>query len=241
MQPARRQQVGRVVQTIPFPGLSGGIAMSPGRPHGLRLRGGGLLAHRMRGRIRAPPGRQGDVIHVLRYDPKTGIATRAGVIPVPPPSGAPALQDFPPSAGTPSWPRDIAVSPNGRTFLVAAQSRRCGRPDRHDDGQRSLRQRRALPLRRRHHEGRQYGLVTSETRGDGLGDRPRLGEVIKTIQVAPPLSHPESIAVDPKAPLAFVGNANQDTITVIDTKSLSRGPDALGRAHAGASGARPPT
>ena len=60
------------------------------------------------------------MIHVLRYDPKTGVATRAGIIPVPPPSDAPALQDFPPSAAAHrSWPRDIAVSPDGRTLLVA--------------------------------------------------------------------------------------------------------------------------
>ena len=37
------------------------------------------------------------------------------------------------------------------------------------------------------------------------------GKVVKNLQVAPPLSHPKSIAVDPKAPLAFVANANQDT------------------------------
>ena len=66
-----------------------------------------------------------------------------------------------------------------------------------------------------------FGLVTSETQGTvSVIDLPA-GKVVKSLQVAPPLSHPESIAVDPKAPLAFVGNANQDTITVIDTKSMS--------------------
>ena len=59
------------------------------------------------------------MVHVLRYNPKTGIASRAGLISVPPPSDAPAAQDFPPASAKISWPRDIAVSRNGRTLLVA--------------------------------------------------------------------------------------------------------------------------
>ena len=66
-----------------------------------------------------------------------------------------------------------------------------------------------------------YGLVSSETQGTVSVIDLAAGKVVKDLQVAPPLSHPESIAVDPKAPLAFVGNANQDTISVIDTKSFS--------------------
>ena len=47
------------------------------------------------------------------------------------------------------------------------------------------------------------------------------GSVAKSIQVGPHLSHPEGMAVDPTAPRAFVANANQDTIAVIDTDSMS--------------------
>src|SRR5262249_48233628 len=112
-------RIGTVVQTIPFPGLTGGIAMSPDG-HTAFVSGVADSSHAGEKVDPATPGLQGDVIHVLRYDPRTGLATRAGLIPVPPPSSAPPYQDFPPnSPGRLSWPRDIAVSPNGRTLLVA--------------------------------------------------------------------------------------------------------------------------
>ena len=60
------------------------------------------------------------MIHVLRYDPKKGRATRAGLIEVPPPAGSPDVQNFPPSPGRKqSWPRDLAISPDGKTLLAA--------------------------------------------------------------------------------------------------------------------------
>src|SRR5204862_7518167 len=81
------------------------------------------------------PGVDGDVIHVFSYDARTGKAQRTGVLPVPPPSGAPVPQaiptvvpkpgpsppqSFPPTETKPkSWPRDLAVSPDGSTLLAA--------------------------------------------------------------------------------------------------------------------------
>jgi DNA-binding beta-propeller fold protein YncE len=215
------EKVGTVVQTIPFPGLTGGVAMSPDG-HTAYVSGVADSTHQAEQVDPSVPGRQGDVIHVLRYDPKTGMATRAGIIPVPPPSDAPAVQDFPP--GTiehQSWPRDIAVSPNGRTLLVALNL--ADEAALIDSTSGSIRY---VPVGHYPYgagvttDGR-YGLVSSETQGTVSVIDLAAAKVVKTIQVAPPLSHPQSIAVDPKAPLAFVGNANQDTITVIDTKSLS--------------------
>jgi len=113
------RRVGSVVQTMPFPGLSGGIAMSPDG-HTAYVSGLKNSSHPPEQVDSSVPGRNGDVIHVLHYDSSTGIATRAGTIAVPPPGGAPAVQDFPPNATVHrSWPRDIAVSPDGRTLLVA--------------------------------------------------------------------------------------------------------------------------
>src|SRR4051794_38325194 len=91
---AAGRRVGSVVQTIPFPGLSGGIAMAP---DGRTVYVSGLKdsSHGPEKVDSSVPGRGGDVIHILRYDPKTGIASRAGIIPVPPPSGAPSVQSFP--------------------------------------------------------------------------------------------------------------------------------------------------
>lgn len=215
------KQVGRVVQTIPFPGLSGGIAMS-GDGRTAYVSGVADSSHTGEKADPSTPGLQGDVIHVLRYDPKTGVATRTGVIPVPPPSDAPALQDFPPSASEHlSWPRDIAVSPNGRTLLVALNLADAAAIIDTTTGNVRYVSTGHYPYGAGITTDGRFGLVTSETQGTvSVIDLPA-GKVVKSLQVAPPLSHPESIAVDPKAPLAFVGNANQDTITVIDTKSMS--------------------
>ena len=60
------------------------------------------------------------MISVFKVNPNTGIATRDGVISVPPPASAPAEQQFPPGASTKaSWPIGLAVSPNGKTLLAA--------------------------------------------------------------------------------------------------------------------------
>ena len=65
------------------------------------------------------PGKEGDVIHVFRYNGRPeGDARRhdrrAGPRRTPPP------QDFPPTAHRPGlWPRDLAISPDGKTLLAA--------------------------------------------------------------------------------------------------------------------------
>ena len=167
------------------------------------------------------PGREGDVIHVLHYDAKTGVATRAGLIGVPPPADAPAAQDFPTSSDHRSWPRDIAVSPNGRTLLVALNLADAAAVIDTATGNVRYVSVGHYPYGAGITTDGRFGLVSSETQGTVAVIDLAAAKVVKSIQVAPPLSHPESIAIDPKAQLAFVGNANQDTITVINTKSLS--------------------
>jgi DNA-binding beta-propeller fold protein YncE len=214
------KKVGRVVQTIPFPGLSGGVAMSP---DGRTAYVSGLAdsSHSAEKVDPSTPGLQGDVIHVLHYDPKSGLATRAGVISVPPPSDAPAAQDFPPSSSKISWPRDIAVSPDGRTLVVALNLADSAALIDTTNGSVRYVKVGHYPYGAGITSDGRYGLVTSETQGTVDVIDLSAAKVVKTISVAPPLSHPESIAMDPKAPRAFVANANQDTITVIDTKFLS--------------------
>ncbi len=215
------RKVGSVVQTIPFPGLSGGIAMSrDGRT--AYVSGEADSSHSAEQVDPSTPGRQGDVIHVLHYDPATGLATRAGVIPVPAPSDAPPFQEFPPNTTKRlSWPRDIAVSPNGRTLLVALNLADAAALIDTTTGSVRYVSVGHYPYGAGITSDGKYGLVSSETQGTVSVVDLAAGKVVKTIPVAPPLSHPESIAIDPKAPRAFVGNANQDTITVIDTKTLS--------------------
>ena len=157
-------------------------------------------------------------------EPTRGIdvGARAGIIPVPPPSDAPAVQDFPPgTAEHQSWPRDIAISPNGRTLLVALNLADAAALIDTATGQVRYVNVGHYPYGAGITTDGRYGLVSSEAQGTVSVIDLAAASVVKTLQVAPPLSHPESIAVDPKAPLAFVGNANQDTISVIDTKSMS--------------------
>jgi hypothetical protein len=213
-------RVGQVVQTIPFPGLTGGVAMSPdGRT--AYISGVKDSSHTGEQVDPTTPGLDGDVIHVLRYDAKTGLATRAGLIAVPPPGGAPPVQDFPPDNSVHrSWPRDIAVSPNGRTLLVALNLADTAALIDTATGNVRYVSVGHYPYGAGITDDGRYGLVSSETAGTVSVIDLAAGSVVKTIQVAPGLAHSESISVDPKSHFAFVGNANQDTITVIDTKKL---------------------
>ena len=70
----------KVVQTIPMPGVSGGIAMAP---DGKTVYVSGIAdsAHLDQKAPPGTPGLEGDVVHVFKYNAKKGTATRAGTIP----------------------------------------------------------------------------------------------------------------------------------------------------------------
>jgi DNA-binding beta-propeller fold protein YncE len=213
-------RTGRVVQTIVLPGASGGIAMDPA---GARVYVSGVAeSSHADQRVGADvPGRAGNVIHVFSYRPGTGSASREGTIPVPPPSGAPAVQSFPPAPTThDSWPDRLAVSPDGKRLLVplnladsaaivdvASKSVRYVSTGNYPYGAAILR------------DGR-TGLVSNETPGTVSVIDLNSAKKVKDITVGPHLSHPEAIAVDPHADRAYVAVANSDQVAVIDTKRL---------------------
>ena len=117
-----RRSVGRVVQVIPMPGAQRRHRDGARRPHRLRLRRRASRAHEDQQAPAGTPGKEGDVIHVLRYDPRTGRASGRASIPVPPPGDAPLPQNFPPTETTRrSWPRDLAVSPRREDAARRAQ------------------------------------------------------------------------------------------------------------------------
>jgi DNA-binding beta-propeller fold protein YncE len=215
-----RVSTGKIIQQIRMPGLSGGIVFSP---DGRSAYVSGLAdsPYADQSVPSSIPGRQGDLIAKFKLNPRSGIATRNGVIPVPPPSTAPPVQTFPPGTAKQSWPRDLAISPDGKTLLAAlnladsaavvntkTQAVRYVSVGHYPYGAGITR------------DGR-YGLVTGETQGTvsviDLGS----AQVVKTIQVAGHLSHPEGIAIDPTRPLAFVAISNADRIAVINIKTLS--------------------
>src|SRR5687768_65413 len=89
---SNKKKVGKVVQKLPMPGVSGGIAMAPdgkvayvsGTPQP------SSTANRAPADV---PGADGDVIHVFKLK-RNGKAKRNGVIDVPPPPGTPPPQSF---------------------------------------------------------------------------------------------------------------------------------------------------
>src|SRR3954470_10481007 len=105
---AAPKRTGKVVQKIPMPGVSGGIAMAG---DGTSAYVSGVPDSPYTDEKSAPgtPGVGGDVVHLFKYSSKTGKAKRGGVIPVPAPPNTPSPQNFPPiGAPVHSWPRDIA-------------------------------------------------------------------------------------------------------------------------------------
>jgi DNA-binding beta-propeller fold protein YncE/phospholipase C len=214
-------RTGRIVQIVPLPGASGGIAMDPTQPVAY-VSGVADSEHKDQQRPGAP-GRQGDVLHVFHYT-KAGTATETGTIPVPPPSDSPDPQNFPPTdtvGKKVSWPDRLAVSRDGRTLLVPLNlADRAAIVDVPSKGVRYVTTGSypygAAILR----DGR-TGLVSNESPGTVSVIDLQAGTKTKDIQVGSHLSHPEAIALDPRADRAYVAIANTDQVAVIDTKQLA--------------------
>jgi len=215
-----RRQVGKVVQILPMPGVSGGIAMAP---DGSTAYVSGLAQPSSELNQTAPdvPGADGDVIHVFRLDRRSGKATRDGVIEVPPPQGTAPPQSFPPTETEAlSWPRDLAVSGDGKTLLAALNLADSGAII--DLETRSVRYVKTgrYPYGAAITGDGKLGLVSNEADGTVSVIDLAAAEEVSEITVGPHLSHPEGIAIDPKRPLAYVAVAHQDLIAVIDTDKL---------------------
>ncbi len=220
---------GSVVQTLPVPGASGGIAMDPGRPVAY-VSGVPDSSHADQQRP-GLPGRSGDVVHVFRYDVHTGRASFVRVLAVPPPAGAPvsqgvvdvpgyegAPQEFPPTNTTRiAWPDRLAVSPDGRRLLVPLNLADHAAVVDTSTGTTSYVGVGHYPYGAAVLGDGRTGLVTNET--DGTVSVIDLPSATKTadITVGPRLSHPEAIVVDPAANRAYVALANTDEVVAVDT------------------------
>ena len=171
-----RRSVGRVVQVLPMPGLSGGIAMArDGRT--AYVSGIAESGHADQQSPAGTPGKEGDVIHVLRYNPRTGRASRAGTIAVPPPLDAPIPQNFPPTnTGKKSWPRDLAVSRDGKTLLAALNLADYAAVIDTASHQARFVKVGSYPVRRGDHPRRQVRARVERVRRHRVRDRPRLGD-----------------------------------------------------------------
>src|SRR5438105_2664755 len=232
----RDARVGRVVQVIPMPGVDGGITMARDNRTAY-VSGTPESSHKDQQSPPGTPGKQGDVIHVFHYDGNTGIAKRAGIIPVPPPAGAPlpqALpqqgdfpvgppipQNFPPTNTQPEpWPRDLAVSKDGKTLLAALNL-----ADRAAIIATKTKQVRYVKVGSYPYgaaitrDGR--GLISNESDGTVSVIDLKAGTKVKDIAVGAHLTHPEGIVADRRADRAYVAVAGEDRVAVIDTKTMT--------------------
>lgn len=205
----------KVVQVIPLPGASGGIAMDPTKPiayvsgvadsarrpaaaEPARTRG------RRRSRLLVPPE---DRECGVRAAPVRATAGRdaAG-------ADVPAVDRNPRLAGS---PRRLAER---RATARAAEPGRPGRDRRDRDRRRALRGDRQLPYGAAITPDGNTGLVANKA--DGTVSFLDLAAGSKIADVAlGHLTHPEAIAVDQAGTRAYVAVANDDRVAVIDLRT----------------------
>src|SRR3954447_21266910 len=213
----QRRKPQRVIQTIPMPGLSAGIAMArDGRT--AYVSGVADSEHLDQKAPPGTPGLEGDVIHVFTYSRKTGQASRAGVIPVPPPPNTPPPQNFPPTRTTPlSQPRGVAVSRDGGTLVVALSLADSAAIVDTRTRSVSYVKTGSYPYGAAITRDGKSALVSNEADGTvsviDLASKSKVAD----IQVGGHLSHPEGIAIDPNSTRAYVAVAAEDKVAVIDT------------------------
>ncbi len=230
-------RTGRVTQTLRLPGASGGIAMDPSAAKVYVSGVSDSVGRTLQETPKGTAGREGDVIHVFSYDAGTGSARSDGIIRVPPPATAQSPQSFPPvNLGQRlAWPDRLAIAPDGKRLLVPLNLADAAAIVDVDSKRVRYVPTGNYPYGAAILAGGETGLVSNETPGTVSVIDLDKGTKVKDIQVGPPLSHPEAIAVDPKAERAYVAIANSDQVAVIDTRrmvvaaTLSAGrPEGLG-------------
>jgi YVTN family beta-propeller protein len=223
---------GKVVETLPLPGASGGIAFAPdGRTayvSGEPKSGATPLDPTGRGGPVPPPQEEGgDAIHIFSVDATTGRATEGNGIQLPATTGGRAQQ----ADGSPvGWPQGLAVTPDGKTLVAALN---------HADqvaiidvatGQSRLVKVGTFPYGLAIDRSGRTAYVTNEYDGTVSVVDIASGAQTRTIQVggssnpdgsADPNrnAHPEGIVTDPQRDQAYVAVTNRDAVAIIDTAS----------------------
>jgi DNA-binding beta-propeller fold protein YncE len=211
---------GTVIQTVPLPGASGGIAMDPA--HSLAYVSGVSDSDAGHADQQQPglPGRGGDVVHVFRYG-VSGRATFRRLLSVPPPTGTPPPQNFPPTnTGAVAWPDRLAVSRDGSKLLVplnladnaAIVDVRTGAVTNVATG--------SYPYGAAITPDGQTGLVSNEATGTVSFINMAAGTKLSDVNLGH-LTHPEAIVIDRYGQRAYVAVANDDRVAVLDIQSRS--------------------
>ncbi|HYZ27859.1 MAG TPA: bifunctional YncE family protein/alkaline phosphatase family protein, partial [Thermoleophilaceae bacterium] len=218
-------RTGRVVQVVKLPGAEGGIALDNTR-HLAYISG---VPDTDISEVKMPdstPGHGGDVIHVYSWSPKTGRATFERVIPVPPPSTAPAPQNFPPNPAAKkySWPGRLAVSPDGSRLLVPLElADAAAVVDTKSNSVRYV-ETGSYPFAAAILPDGKTGLVSNQG-GSGKATVSVVdlagAKKVKDIDVGPHLAHPATIALDRRGARAYIPLSNADSVAVVDTKKMA--------------------
>jgi DNA-binding beta-propeller fold protein YncE len=205
----------KVVQVLPLPGASGGVAIAP---RGGQAYVSGLKDSTNQGTTRPDlPGGTGDTVHVFSYSKATGQATETGQIAVPPSADADPPQDFPiPLTKPAGYPLHLAISPNGKTLLVPLSL--AGEAAVVDVASHRVR-----TVKTGHYpygaailpDGKR-GLVSNEAPGTVSVIDLKSARKLKDITVGGHLAHPEAI-IAPKGKRAYVTVTNRDQVAVLDT------------------------
>jgi DNA-binding beta-propeller fold protein YncE len=213
-------RTGAVVQTLRLPGASGGIVMDAKRSLAYVAGVHDSIDRADQETPDGTPGKDGDVIHVYSYA-ANGQATFVKLLKVPPQSGAPTPQNFPPTNSKKvAWPDRLAISADGAMLLVPLNLADSAAIVDSATGSVRYVPTGHYPYGAAILPGKRFGLVTNETPGTVSVIDLNAGKVVKTIQVGAHLSHPEGIALDTKGHRAFVAIANADEVSVIDTDSF---------------------
>ncbi|HET6910123.1 MAG TPA: alkaline phosphatase family protein [Mycobacteriales bacterium] len=218
---------GRVVQVLPLPGAYGGIAFSPNGQHAY-VSGEPQGSSVPTGPVKAATG---DAIHVFSVDPHTGHAKETTPLTLPTTSGGTAQKEGanpasfilqPPGPGPSSglgWPIGLAVTPDGRTLVVALnQADQAVVID-------LLTHATTLVKVGRYPFGvaadARHAYVSNEYDGTISVIDLTTDSVVSTISVgglAGDLNaHPEGVALDAARHRLFVAVTNRDAVAVVDT------------------------
>ena len=120
-----------------------------------------------------------------------------------------------------SWPRDLAVSRDGKTLLAALNLADYAAVIDTASHQARFVKVGSYPYGAAISRDGKYGLVSNESDGTVSVIDLASAKKVKDIQVGPHLSHPEAIATDPKLDRAYVAVTEQDLIAVINLSNLT--------------------
>jgi len=204
----------RVIQVLPIPGASGGIALDSRHR---RAYVSGIAVSRWWPTQAGLPGAAGNVVLVYGWSASSGRARSLRTISVA------AVPDPRPIKGAPgstnAWPQKLAVSPDGSRLLVPlnlGDSAAVVDIDRHDRVRYVAMTSGSYPFGAAILPGGRKGLVSNEATGTVSVVDLRRAVKLRDITVGPPLSHPEGIVVDRAGVRAYVALSALDEVVVID-------------------------